>query len=172
MVTASCSAAAGRGVSLSVQMTELTCSVIVRGRVAGSMVLPCKVLRFVLLLEHLKSHSRPLSGVESGNLRVFAPNKKFLSSLQAFWLCRKLKMVSIAEKVLTQVIFILSGYIFSYFKRKQKKHTWLIPFQVHPKQTIKSRYTLRKTNSTYNCKSCRSLEVFWGFFCFVFSFYP
>lgn len=35
-------------------------------------------------------------------------------------------MMRIAEKVLTQVIFILYGYSFYYLIRKQKKKTYLI----------------------------------------------
>lgn len=54
MVRASCSSAVRRGVNPSVQMMELTWSVVVYVCGAGSMVLQCKVLRSALLLKHFK----------------------------------------------------------------------------------------------------------------------
>lgn len=114
-----CSSAVRGGVSPSVRMIELTWSVVVRVCVAGYMVPQCKLLRSAVLLKHLKSHLSLLSRVQSQEAYWYLHRmKKFWSSLQAFWLCRKLR---IAEKVLTQVIFILSGYIFLLFNKKTEK---------------------------------------------------
>lgn len=54
-----------------------------------------------------KSFESTLQSAKSGSLLIFAPNEKVSEFTSGF-----LTLQRIAEKVLTQVIFILSGYIF------------------------------------------------------------